>query len=134
MPRKAYAVVEFPDQQLVAASVSTTRSMIVLTLGDGREEHYTYPADGQFHITSHNTPSIHSFFAPGPSFDDLSYHRLSLITVPADANELARPYTASIPPLMTIPAPTERDGVLEVGILGRKSSPELVASLKVGGT
>ena len=88
--KRADAVVNFPNQPMVVASVATTKSKLVLLLGDGREEHYTYPPDGRFHITPEEGTSGRSFFAPGPAYENLSYHPLALAVVQTDPSELAR--------------------------------------------
>jgi len=90
--KKVEAVVAYPDRSCIVASVATTKTLIVLSLGDRREEHYTYPPDGRFHITPDAASSAHSFFAPGPSFDHLDYRRLTIVPVPLDHTELARTY------------------------------------------
>jgi hypothetical protein len=92
--------------------------MIIVTHGDGREEHYTYPADGRFHVTPHGPDSLRSFLAPGPAYSDVTYHPLARIEVPVRPDLLARPYRSSSAQSMTIPCPTETAGVLEIGILG----------------
>jgi hypothetical protein len=67
--RRADAVVNYPGQAKVVASVATTKDMIVLTLGDGREEHYTYPPDGRFHLTEETGERGKAFFAPAPAYE-----------------------------------------------------------------
>jgi len=131
--RRAEAIVEFPGQAAVVASVATMKNVIVLSLGDGRREHYTYPADGRFHITPDAPNSAHSFFAPGPPLDDLDYRRLAIVAVPIDPSELARPYKPSLAQTLTLPPPTDREGILEVGILGRKVTPPMKESLEADG-
>lgn len=128
--RKAIAVVDYPGVPKIAASVATTSTMIVLALGDGREEHYTYPSDGRFHITTHDEPSIRSFFAPGPRLIDAGWHRIALVTVPEDHTELVREYRPSSGRSMTLPPPTGHDGSLEIGVLGQRATPEIVAALQ----
>ena len=107
--------------------------MMVLSLGDGREEHYTYPADGRFHITPEAGTSGRSFFAPGPAYDNLSYHRLALVVVPTDPSELVRPYHSASKKVMTTPPPIDRDGMLEVGVLGQLATPAVIQQLEADG-
>jgi hypothetical protein len=134
MPKKraAFAVVTYPGQPMVVASVATTKDMFILALGDGREEHYTYPPDGRFHITPEDQSSGRSFFAPGPAYADLSYYRIAIVAVPTDPAELARPYRGA-GQMMTIAAPVAREGVLEVGILGQKATPAVTTQLQSDG-
>jgi len=107
--------------------------MFVLALGDGRDEHYTYPLDGRFHATIHGTPSFHSALTPGPSFDELAYQELARIKVPVDPSGLVRKYHPSTRPSMTIAAPRQRDGILEVGIAGREITDRALAALNAEG-
>jgi len=128
--KRVEAVISYPERSCIAASVATTKTMIVLALGDGREEHYTYPPDGKFHITPDARGSAHSFFAPGPSFDELDYRRLAIVAVPLDHTELVRTHQPSPAQSMTLPAPTTREGILEIGILGKHADPQLRQSLE----
>ena len=49
MPKKrADAVLNFSNQPMVVASVGTMKSTIILSLGDGREERFTYLPMGDF--------------------------------------------------------------------------------------
>ena len=67
MPKKRVdAVVGYPDQPMVVTSVATTNTLIVLSIGDGRKEHYTYPPDGRFHITPEDGGSESSLLRAGP--------------------------------------------------------------------
>src|SRR5215470_7137129 len=96
MPKtRAAAVVDYPNQPMTVASVATTKNMIILSLGDGRNEHYTYPPDGNFHVTPEAGGSGRSFFEPGPAYNNLSYHPIARVTVPTDPAELTRRYTSS---------------------------------------
>lgn len=130
--KRADVVVAYPNDPKVVASVSTTPKMMVLSLGDGREEHYTYPLDGRFHVTT-NDDSSRSFFAPGPAYSNLSYHRYALVAVPVDSADLRRPYRRASNASMTLAPPTERDGMLEVGVLGQLATPEVITQLREGG-
>lgn len=127
--RRADAVVQYPGQPKIVASVATTEAMIVLTLGDGRNEHYTYPPDGRFHLTLEDETKGKAFFAPGPPYDQLDYRRFAIITVPLDPHELVRDYLKQSANSMTIPPPAGRDGVLEVAVMGRLATLEIVQSL-----
>jgi hypothetical protein len=130
MPRRrADAVVDYPGQPKVVASVATTRSVIVLTVGDGRQEHYTYPEDGRFHVTEEDPSRGRAFFAPGPPYDQLDYRRFAIVLVPEDPSQLVRDYHRSSAHTMSIPGPTGRDGILEVAVMGRHATPEIVQSL-----
>src|SRR5439155_23526822 len=129
---RASAVINYPGQQKVVASVATTASMMVFSPRDGREEHYTYPPDGRFHFTSHEDSS-RSFFAPGPPFANLSYYRFALVTVPMDPSEIVRAYNPASDQTMTISAPRTRDGMLEVGVLGQQATATVVEQLKSDG-
>ena len=81
MPKhRADAVVTYPGKPMVVVSVATTPSKIVLSFGDGREWHGTYPADGRFHLTE-DASSSHSFLEPGPSLSDISY--VHVVSVPS---------------------------------------------------
>jgi len=130
MPKKrADAVIAYPTIPMIVASVATTESMIILSLGDGRKAHYTYPPDGRFHITPEEGTSNRSFFEPGPAYTDLNYYPMALVPVPVDQSGLRRPYHTSSAQSMTIPAPTSRDGRLEIGILGQQATREILESL-----
>ncbi len=118
---------------MIVASVATTPNLLVLSLGDGRPEHYTYPPNGRFHMTPEDGTTTHSFFAPGPRFDSLEYHRLAIVPVPLDPTELARPYKSSPGQGDFFPAPTTREGILEVAILGQVATPAVQASLSSDG-
>lgn len=132
--RRAEVVVGYPGQPMIVASVATTPSMVVVSLGEGREEHLTYPPDGRFHLTPHNRASARSYFEPGPAYEGLSYHPLARVDVPTDPTQLARPYRSSPSRAsMSIPAPTARAGVLEVGILGQQATPAVVQALRADG-
>jgi hypothetical protein len=134
LPRKAEAIVVYPRLPVVVASVATTgKGMFVLALGDGRDEHYTYPTDGRFHATIHGTPSLHSALVPGSSFDDLAYQELARIKVPVDPHGLVRKYHPSTRPSMTITAPRQRDGILAVGIAGREMTDQVLSDLSAEG-
>ena len=130
MARKALAIVDYPGHPKVVASVSTTKSKVVLALGDGSEEHYTYPLDGRFHITTHETPSVRSFFAPGPPLLEAEWHRIASIAVPEDHEQLKRDFKASSHESVTLPPPTGHEGILEVGILGKRATPEILQALR----
>ena len=130
--KRTDVVVAYPGGPKVVASVSTTPKMIVLALGDGREEHYTYPPDGRFHMTL-NDGSSRSFFAPGPAFANLSYYRFALVPVPLDPVDIVRQYTAASSTTMTIRPPSRREGVLEVGVMGNLVTPAIVAQLSADG-
>jgi hypothetical protein len=130
--KRTDVVVAYPNDPKIVASVATTPTMMVLALGDGREEHYTYPPDGRFHVTL-NDGSSRSFFAPGPAYANLSYYRFALVHVPVEPTELVRPYTAASATTMTLPAPTEREGMLEVGVMGQLATPAIVAQLSADG-
>jgi len=130
--KRADVVVGYPGQPKVVASVSTTPDMLILSLGDGRQEHYTYPPDGHFHITT-NDGSSRSFFAPGPAYAELDYHRFAIITVPVDSKEIVRAYKPKNASVMTIAAPVEREGILEVGVMGQMVTPSILAELQSDG-
>lgn len=131
---KIYAVVDFPGDRKVVASVSTTSSKIILALGDGRKEHYTYPPDGRFHVTTEQGDhSARSFYAPGPSFDALCYYRFALVAVPMTPAALTRAYTIAAKPAMSIAPPHTQEGMLEVGIVGQKASSDVFKSLSKDG-
>jgi len=130
--KRTDVVVAYPGDPKVVASVSTTPKMIVLALGDGREEHYTYPQDGRFHVTL-DDGSSRSFFAPGPAYANLSYYRFALVAVPVDPTQLVRQYTAASATTMTIPPPTQREGMIEVGVMGNLATPAIVAQLSADG-
>jgi len=130
--KRADAVVNYPGQQKVVASVATTKDMLVLTLGDERPEHYTYPPSGDFHVTM-NDASSRSFFAPGPAFPNLDYYRFALVAVPVDPTELVRPYKAKNRAVMMIPPPVAREGMLEIGVMGQLVTPPILVALQADG-
>ena len=101
--RRADAVVDYPGQPKVVASVATTQTKIVLTLGDGRQEHYTYPQDGRFHVTEEDGLRGRAFFAPGPPYEQLDYRRFAIVVVPADPSKLVRDYRRPLARTMSIP-------------------------------
>ena len=127
--KRASAVVAFPNDPKIIASVATTPRMIILSFGDGREEHWTYPPDGRFHVTPHDPSSSRSYIEPGPAYEDLAYHPLDRVRVPHEPSQISRNYRASRDEIMTIPPPRESSGTLEVGILGQQATSEVVESL-----
>ncbi|MGA2384447.1 MAG: hypothetical protein ABSD56_02165 [Bryobacteraceae bacterium] len=129
MPKhRADAVVTYPGKPMVVVSVATTPSKIVLSFGDGREWHGTYPADGRFHLTE-DASSSHSFLEPGPSLSDISYVHVVSVPVPMDPSQLVREFRSSSGNTLLISPPTEREGQVEVGILGQRATPEIMQSL-----
>ncbi|SRR6266508_2303911 len=73
--RDATAVVAYPTQSMIIASVATTQNLIVISYGDGRKEHGTYPPNGRFHVTFEGErDSRHSFVTPGPAYSELTYY------------------------------------------------------------
>src|SRR6266540_1205970 len=94
--RDATAVVAYPTQSMIIASVATTQNLIVISYGDGRKEHGTYPPNGRFHVTFEGErDSRHSFVTPGPVYSELTYYPLARVDVPPDPPGLTRPYGGS---------------------------------------
>lgn len=122
-------IADYAGRQMAVASVSTTKQMFVIRLSDGRQEHYTYPPDGHFHLTPHDQSSARSSCAKGPTYDALSYHPLMSVPVPSTASALTRPYRASSALSMTV----QPGGVLEIGILGQHATAAMMQSLGGGG-
>jgi hypothetical protein len=127
--KRAEVVVKYPQCTKIVASVATTKSMIIVTHGDGRQEHSTYPPDGRFHVTPHHSDSARSFLDAGPAYSDLTYFPLAKIEVPVVPNSLVRDYRPSSAQSMTLSSPVTASGDLEVGILGRRATPSDQISL-----
>lgn len=127
--RNAVAVVAYPTQPMIIASVATTANTIVLAHGDGRQEHGTYPASGHFHVTfDDGRDSRHSFVAAGPAYSDLTYYPLARIDVPADPAGLTRPYSGSGQTMTIAPR-----GTLEIGVLGQHATADVMQQLRSDG-
>ena len=120
----------YADQPRIVASVSTTSSVLVIALGDGEEVHYTYPPDGRFHVTPNAQPSVHSFLNPGPAYESLSYHPLVAVNIPTNPALLTRPSNTPSVNTMTIQPPAQRDGRLEIGVLGQKATDVVIQQLQ----
>lgn len=132
MRKRAAAVVAFPEGPKVVASVSTTTQMIVVTLANATDRHFTYPPDGRFHVTPHGPDSARSFLKPAPAFQDLDYHPLAEISVPISGAEVERRYRSSNNEWRIDP-PQGRPGVLEIGVLGQRASEDALGLLGEGG-
>jgi len=127
--RDATAVVAYPTQSMIIASVATTQNLIVISYGDGRTEHGAYPPNGRFHVTFEGErDSRHSFVTPGPAYSELTYYPLARVDVPPDPTGFTRPYGGS-GQTMTI----EPRGTLEISVLGRRATPEVIQQLRNDG-